>query len=58
MLWSVALLSGCATQHGDFCEIASPIYFDRPDVVTWLTENDAEMLRDVVVHNEMVDRCR
>jgi hypothetical protein len=54
-----ALLSGCAkTPSGDFCDIARTIYFDGEIVVDWLLDNDEQLLRNVVAHNEIVAKCR
>lgn len=48
-----ALASGCAqTTTGDYCDIASPLYFESDDVVTWLSENDNMLLREIVIANE------
>jgi len=47
------LTSGCAqTTTGDYCDIATPLYFENDDVVTWLSENDNTLLREIVIANE------
>lgn len=56
-LSGTALLSGCVSPSGDFCDVARPIYMDSEAVVDWLLENDEAMLRDVVSHNEMTAKC-
>lgn len=56
-LSSSALLAGCGTPIGDFCDIGRPMYFDRPAVVDWLAGNDEILLRRIIAHNETVDKC-
>ena len=56
-LFAVALLSGCVSPSGDFCDIAQPIYIDSEAVVDWLLDNDEALLRDVVSHNEITAKC-
>lgn len=52
ILW-IALASGCAkTTTGDYCDIASPLYFGSDEVVTFLAENDVSLLREIVIANE------
>lgn len=47
------LAAGCAqTTTGDYCDIASPLYFEDASVVTWLSENDNTLLREIVIANE------
>ena len=49
----IGLTSGCAqTTTGDYCDIASPLYFESDEVVTWLSENDNTLLREIVIANE------
>ena len=55
---SAALLFGCATPSGDFCDVARPIYIGSDHVVDWLAEHDAVLLRSVVSHNDMTASCR
>lgn len=55
---SLALVAGCATQSGDFCDIARPIYIGGDHVVDWLADHDDVLLRSVVSHNEMTEKCR
>jgi hypothetical protein len=50
-----ALLSGCVTS-GDYCDIASIIFLDSDDTVSWLLHNDRNLLTSIVVHNEITDR--
>ena len=60
-LCALGLLSGCAvtSPSADYCDIASPLYFDQMATVDWLEDNDALLLRGVVVHNEQHDKlCR
>jgi hypothetical protein len=58
-LCALAVLSGCETANsGDFCDIARPIYFDSENVVSWLSEHDSALLRDIVAHNEKTTLCR
>jgi hypothetical protein len=57
-LCALAVLSGCVTANsGDFCDIARPIYFDSENVVSWLSEHDERLLRDIVAHNEKTKSC-
>ena len=58
LLSSAALLSGCVSPSGDFCEVARPIYIGSDAVVDWLAENDEPLLRAVVSHNEKTATCR
>jgi len=47
------LVTGCAkTTTGNYCDIASPLYFDSDEVVTFLAENDVMLLREIVIANE------
>jgi hypothetical protein len=48
----VLLLAGCAKPSGNYCDIASPLYFDSNEVVDYLSQKDENLLRDVVIHNE------
>lgn len=57
-LSSAALLCGCVKASGDFCAVARPMYFDAPSVVDWLADNDVELLRAIVSHNEKAATCR
>ncbi len=54
MLCVVGQLSGCAATSAanSYCDIASPLYFERMDTVDWLADNDELLLRGIVVHNE------
>lgn len=48
-----ALTSGCAqTTSGNYCDIASPLYFESEEVVKYLSHNDSILLREIVIHNE------
>ena len=52
---SIALLAlaGCARLTTDsYCDIASPLYFDTDETVSWLLRNDRTLLVDIIVHNE------
>jgi hypothetical protein len=49
----VGLNAGCATLTTDsYCDIASPLYFDTEQTVSWLLQNDHTLLVDIIVHNE------
>jgi len=49
----IGVLSGCAKISGDtYCDIASPMYFNNENVISYLSENDSELLKDVLIHNE------
>jgi len=49
----VGLNAGCATLTTDsYCDIASPLYFDTEQTVSWLLQNDRTLLVDIIVHNE------
>lgn len=57
-LSSLAVSGGCAVvPNGDFCDVARPIYISSTAVVDWLAENDEQLLRDVVSHNEKTETC-
>jgi hypothetical protein len=55
-LSSVVLLSGCATPSGSFGDIAKPIMMGSMKTVDWLADNDEPLLRQIVSHNEKVER--
>ena len=46
------LLAGCAKPEGNYCDIASTLYFESNEVVDYLAENDENLLREIVIHNE------
>jgi len=49
----LGLVSGCAKISGDsYCDIASELYFDTEQTVSWLLQNDRTLLVDIIVHNE------
>ena len=51
------MLSGCASLTTDsYCDIASPLYFDTDETVSWLLRNDRTLLVDIIVHNETTKR--
>ena len=51
------LVSGCVV--GDYCDIASELYFGSDQTVEWLVENDRDLLEGIVIHNETTTRiCR
>ena len=58
MKWSlipislIALTSGCGTTTSNYCDIAAPLYFDPGDTIDYLSQNDEQLLRDIVVNNE------
>ena len=53
LILPLALAAGCAqTTSGDYCDIASPLYFGSDETVVWLFENDDRLLVDIVVNNE------
>jgi hypothetical protein len=58
MMWKVimilplALSAGCVTTTNSYCDIASPLYFDDSRTVIWLSENDDDLLRDIIIANE------
>jgi hypothetical protein len=51
----VALNAGCVTTTDSYCDIASPLYFNTPVTVEWLSGNDPSLLRDIVIHNEQFE---
>ena len=54
-----ALVSGCVTTTDSYCDIASPLYFNTLVTVEWLNDNDPSLLREIVIHNEQVQKlCR
>ena len=53
MSCTIAVLNGCAKISGDtYCDIASPMYFDNENIVTYLSEYDSELFKNVIIHNE------
>jgi hypothetical protein len=55
-LSSAVLLAGCVTPSGNYGDIAKPIMFGSVATIEWLATNDEAMLRQVVTHNEQVER--
>jgi hypothetical protein len=55
-LLSSAALAGCVTPSGNYGDIAKPILFGSVETIEWLAANDEAMLRQVVTHNEQVER--
>lgn len=55
-LCATALLAGCETPSGDYCDIAKPIYFESQQTVDWLLDNDRQALTEITVHNEQMER--
>jgi hypothetical protein len=55
-LSSAVLLAGCVTPSGNYGDIAKPIFFGSTATIEWLAANDEAMLRQVVTHNEQVER--
>lgn len=51
----VVLLSTCVAS-GDYCDIASPMFFETEDTVSWLLQNDRNLLTEITTHNETTDR--
>ena len=49
------LASGCVRTDG-YCDIASELYFDTDETVSWLLRNDRNLLVDIIVHNETTRR--
>jgi hypothetical protein len=49
-----ALVAGCATVTGDtYCDVSRIITFESETVIDW---TDADLLRQIVRHNETVER--
>lgn len=49
----LGLSAGCAqTTSGNYCDIASPLYFGDSRTVIWLSENDESLLREIIIANE------
>lgn len=46
------LVAGCAVTTGNYCDIAEPLYFHEDRSVQMLIEQDRELLRSIVTHNE------
>lgn len=55
-LFVTALLGGCVAPSGNYCDIARPIYFERQGTVDWLLDHDRQVLSEITVHNEQVER--
>jgi hypothetical protein len=51
------LASGCGVRisSDSYCDIAGPLYFNDSRSVVWLSENDIDLLRDIIVANETWD---
>lgn len=53
MVLAGGLLIGCVQKtSGDYCDVASPLYFENQDVVDYLLAEDRELLRGIVTSNE------
>ena len=55
-LSSVVLLSGCVVSSGNYGDIAKPILMGSMVTVDWLADNDEQLLRQIVSHNEQVEQ--
>jgi hypothetical protein len=40
------------TTTNSYCDIASPLYFDDSRTVIWLSENDNNLLAEIIIANE------
>lgn len=58
MALPLVLLSGCGTTiAGDtYCDISQPIWFEGQGVIDNLSVADPQLLRQIVQHNETVER--
>ena len=54
LILPTVLVSGCV--GSEYCDIASELYFDSDRTVSWLVQNDRDLLVDIVVHNETTTR--
>ena len=52
MILPLALNAGCVTTTNSYCDIASPLYFDDSGTVIWLSENDNNLLAEIIIANE------
>lgn len=56
MTWGLltVLLAGCAKPipTNNACDVLSPLLFDTKATIDWLNQNDQQLLRAVVAHNE------
>lgn len=52
LIVAALVLSGCNTSTGNYCDITSALYFDSERVVDYLAENDQNLLKEIVIHNE------
>lgn len=52
----VLALAGCATTTSNYCDIATPLYFDSEQTVDYLSQNDEVLLREIVIANETWER--
>ena len=55
--FSAALLAGCATTTPS-TDWTRPILFNSTETIYWLAENDEDLLRQIVTHNEQVEQLR
>lgn len=53
MLCVTGLVSGCVKPQGNYCDIASPIYFDSEDAIREIYASDPGVLQRIVTHNEV-----
>ena len=52
-------VAGCVTSANNYCDIASPLYFENNSVVDTLARDDRSLLSAIVTHNETWGRlCR
>lgn len=54
ILSSAVPLSGCVAPATEYCTLSKPIMLGSQETVDWLSDNDEQMLSEVVVHNEQV----
>jgi hypothetical protein len=62
LLCATVLASGCASWFEPPVvgpdDWVQPMYFGSEATIDWLAENDAQLLRQIVTHNEQLDQLR
>lgn len=54
----IALASGCV-RTDTYCDLADPILFGSEESADWLVENDAQLVSQIIGHNELLSEiCR
>lgn len=56
MLCVPVLVSGCVKPQGNYCDLASPIYFESEAAIRDIYASDPNVLQRIVAQNEVYAR--